>query len=132
MTCAGGAGGLGGVSGGGWAVGEGAGGVDVASAGPLAYGKKPHGRVLAWTRRLPLGFHTSSPCPPLPLSACLPHLRKQMLGDHGWYPVEPQATEPTAGPVQRHSPETCQRNPVPQGVMAQPLLPASVESTGVL
>lgn len=47
MTCAGGAGGLGGVSGGGWAAGEGAGGVVVASAGPLAYRKKAHGRVLA-------------------------------------------------------------------------------------
>ena len=39
MTCAGGAGGLGGVSGGGWVPGEAAGGVAVASAGPLAYRK---------------------------------------------------------------------------------------------
>lgn len=37
-------------------------------------------------RRLPLGSHAS---PPLPLSACLPYLRKQILGDHSWYPVEP-------------------------------------------
>ena len=132
MTCAGGAGGSGGVSGGGWAAGEAAGGVAVASTGPLAYRKKPHDRVLARTRHLPPGSHTSPPRPPLPLSDCLPHLRKQMLGDHGWYPVEPRATEPTAGPVQRHSPETCRGNPVLQGVMAQPLLPALAESTGVL